>query len=154
MKGTKSQIVFLTLYIQIIMMITQSIPQYRLPTLHRKIHSLGNLKELSIKQDEYNMKTTQLSQLNRPKSGKFTPINNNRYPFIIKKSFTSDFNNYTTIKPTFYQYVKSCCNREVMRPMGGGHMTGPCCKQLIKFNHFIRLSFPWFQKTLTKLTTD
>ncbi|KAK4475355.1 hypothetical protein MN116_002417 [Schistosoma mekongi] len=154
MKGTRSEIVFITLYIQTIMMITQSIPQHRSPSFHRKIYSLENLNELSIKKDEINMKTTQLSQGNRPKSGKFTTISDNRYPFIIKKPFTTDFNNYTAIKPTFYQYVKSCCNREVMRPMGGGHMTGPCCKQLIKFNHFIRLSFPWFQKTLTKLTTD
>ncbi|CAH8636121.1 unnamed protein product [Heterobilharzia americana] len=62
-----------------------------------------------------------------------------------KKSINYDFNNYA-IKPTFYQYVKSCCNREVMRPMGGGHLTGPCCRQLIKFNRFIRLSFPWFKQ--------
>ncbi|CAH8876045.1 unnamed protein product [Trichobilharzia szidati] len=64
------------------------------------------------------------------------------------RSFSnSDLNNYP-LKPTVYQYVKSCCNREVMRPMGGGHMTGPCCAQLIRFNYFIRLSYKWFKEVM------
>ncbi|CAH8597349.1 unnamed protein product [Schistosoma turkestanicum] len=93
-------------------------------------------------------KSSRQQQQSSSNTSPTAPLN----PLMKKSSFQYDLNNYT-IKPTFYQYVKSCCNREVMRPMGGGHMTGPCCKQLIKFNHFIWLSFPWFKKTLTKLTT-
>ncbi|VDO68924.1 unnamed protein product [Schistosoma curassoni] len=150
MNQTMSQLLFMA-YISGLIMLIQSVPYHRSSSSSfRRIDSLENFKKLSMTQDntiETIMKTIQPIMKWNQQPGKLDHL------FIIKKSINYALNNYT-IKPTFYQYVKSCCNREVMRPMGGGHMTGPCCKQLIKFNHFIWLSFPWFKKTLTKFTTD
>lgn len=152
MNQTMNQLLFMA-YISGLIMLIQSVPYHRSSSSSssfRRIDSLENFKKLSMTHDntiETIMKTIQPIMKWNQQPGKLDNL------FIIKKSINYALNNYT-IKPTFYQYVKSCCNREVMRPMGGGHMTGPCCKQLIKFNHFIWLSFPWFKKTLTKFTTD
>ncbi|CAL8072743.1 unnamed protein product [Calicophoron daubneyi] len=43
------------------------------------------------------------------------------------------------IQPSFFHFVQSCCNREVMRPMGGGHLTGSCCSQLFRILQFYSL---------------
>ncbi|CAH8680647.1 unnamed protein product [Schistosoma rodhaini] len=147
-----SQLLFIVLcFSSSLMMIIQSVPYHKSSLPFKKIDSLENFKKFSITKDnpmETIMKNIQPIMMKwNQQPGKFDHL------YIVKKSINYALNNYT-IKPTFYQYVKSCCNREVMRPMGGGHMTGPCCKQLIKFNHFIWLSFPWFKKTLTKLTTE
>ncbi|CAH8672089.1 unnamed protein product [Schistosoma margrebowiei] len=154
MSQTMSQLLFIA-FISGLIMLIQSVPYHRSSSSlslspFRRIDSLENFKKLSMTQDntiETIMKNNQPIMKWNQQPGKLDNL------FIIKKSINYALNNYT-IKPTFYQYVKSCCNREVMRPMGGGHMTGPCCKQLIKFNHFIWLSFPWFKKTITKFTTD
>ncbi|KAF6771526.1 hypothetical protein AHF37_09630 [Paragonimus kellicotti] len=47
---------------------------------------------------------------------------------------------------SYYRYISSCCNREVMRPQGGGHFTGPCCSQLLELNDLIYLARSFIDK--------
>ncbi|VDQ10340.1 unnamed protein product [Trichobilharzia regenti] len=99
---------------------------------------------------EGNQRQHDEQELHQVNPGKFIREKSSHPLFLLppSRSFSNnDLHNYP-LKPTVYQYVRSCCNREVMRPMGGGHMTGPCCAQLIRFNYFIRLSYKWFKEVM------
>lgn len=107
-------------------------------------------KSQKVKTDQMH-KTTQSIEFHNKNLDKTANNQNLNTNWAIVNQVLNHPNNFIEqlrfmFNPDFYQYIKSCCNREVMRPMGGGHLTGPCCNQLIKSNEFIKLTWPLVQK--------
>ncbi|TPP57771.1 hypothetical protein FGIG_04649 [Fasciola gigantica] len=44
-----------------------------------------------------------------------------------------------------YHSVRKCCEREVMKPVGGGHLTGTCCTELRYMDTIIYQVKQWKQ---------